>query len=486
MEIDMEKHTKTNNIRLITLLADILMMVLAGIIAWIMRFGLSTEYMPVPEEHMQMPMEEVLSADQIYWYIVALAIIIISTLFFLYLHHLYDSAYKIWSSQIPKITTSLVYGTMVFFMFSFINREVFYSRLVIGYFLVLALIFLYIGRFLTNQYVKYLHKKGIDLKNVLVICPDNNLTGIMKILDEESIYGYKIIGYIGNKREIEYNFLGSACEYKKIIKKHNIETLIMPIKHTKEIKEILEFCEVNYIQTFLVPEIVNLITSPIEVGEIGAVPLIHMKEGMLSFAQAKIKRFFDLIIAVTGIIILSPLFLLIGILIKTTSRGKVFFVQKRYGLNKKEIRIYKFRTMVEKADEKLQQVLDNDPAKKAEYEKYKKLKNDPRITKIGKILRKTSMDELPQILNVIKGDISIVGPRAMLLDELDRYGEEANIILKVKPGITGLWQVSGRSTLPFSERVRLDIYYITNWSFGLDIFIVLRTIPVVLTGYGAE
>ncbi len=199
------------------------------------------------------------------------------------------------------------------------------------------------------------------------------------------------------------------------------------------------------------------------------------------------KRPFDLIFSLLAILLLGPIMLFIAILIKITDRGPVFYTHERVGYKGKKIKVLKFRSMYPDADKRLKEILEKDPKAREEWEKTFKLKNDPRVTLIGKFLRKTSLDELPQFFNVLKGDMSIVGPRPVVEEELKKYyKEKAEIYKSVKPGITGYWQVEGRSDVEdYEERVRMDEWYVKNQSFWLDVKIILKTIKVMLTGKGA-
>ena len=197
------------------------------------------------------------------------------------------------------------------------------------------------------------------------------------------------------------------------------------------------------------------------------------------------KQIFDKVFAVFFIILTLPLFLLIAALVKLTSRGPVFYKQERLGYRGKPFRILKFRTMVVDADRVLEDYLRRNPQLREEYEKYFKLKKDPRITPLGRILRKTSLDELPQLFNILLGNMSVVGPRPIIQEEVVKYGENAEKLFSVKPGLTGLWQVSGRADLTYDERVKLDMEYIERQNFFLDLFIILKTVPVIFKGHGA-
>lgn len=198
------------------------------------------------------------------------------------------------------------------------------------------------------------------------------------------------------------------------------------------------------------------------------------------------KRLIDFIGAVVGLLLLAPLFLTLAILIKLDSPGPIFFRQTRMGREGRCFDVFKFRSMYENAEEKLHDILREDPVRREEYEVFHKLRDDPRITRIGRVLRRSSLDELPQLLNVFRGDLSLVGPRAYMPRELPKMIGLERAVLQNRPGLTGLWQVSGRNELQFQERVYLDVHYTQNCSFWMDAYILIKTIPVVLTGNGAS
>lgn len=196
----------------------------------------------------------------------------------------------------------------------------------------------------------------------------------------------------------------------------------------------------------------------------------------------KNKRFVDILLASVGLVVLSPVFLILAAMIKINSRGSVFFAHTRIGKDGKKFKMYKFRTMYENAEEMIK---DFTPEQKKEWEENYKLKDDPRITKIGKFLRKTSLDELPQIINIIKGDLSIIGPRPIIDRELEKYGENKEKFLSVTPGLTGYWQANGRSDTTYKQRMRMELYYIDHMSPKLDAQIFFKTFKTVLKKEGA-
>ena len=196
-----------------------------------------------------------------------------------------------------------------------------------------------------------------------------------------------------------------------------------------------------------------------------------------------VKRILSILCSVISIIVLSPLFIIISLVVKISSKGSVFFIHERIGFQGKKFKLIKFRTMVDNAEDMIAAFT---PEQKKEWEENFKLKDDPRITKIGKFLRKTSLDELPQLINILKGDMSFVGPRPIVEDELSWYGDNKEKLRSVKPGLTGWWAVNGRSDVPYPERCDLELYYVDHFSFGLDLKIIIKTFVAIIKKDGAR
>ena len=196
-----------------------------------------------------------------------------------------------------------------------------------------------------------------------------------------------------------------------------------------------------------------------------------------------VKRILSILCSVISIIVLSPLFIIISLVVKISSKGSVFFIHERIGFQGKKFKLIKFRTMVDNAED---MIASFNPEQKKEWEENFKLKDDPRITKIGKFLRKTSLDELPQLINVLKGDMNFVGPRPIVEDELSWYGDNKEKLLSVKPGLTGWWAVNGRSDVPYPERCDLELYYVDRISFGFDLLILVKTLGAIVRKDGAR
>ena len=231
----------------------------------------------------------------------------------------------------------------------------------------------------------------------------------------------------------------------------------------------------------VVPDLFQLSLGGVDVEAINGVPLISIKESALTGFNQALKRALDLTVGGLAVTLLSPFWLAIAVGIKLDSPGPIFFRQERVGKDGKTFTVFKFRSMYQDAEDRLEKLRVHNEADGPLF----KMKDDPRRTRMGRFIRKTSLDELPQLINVLRGEMSIVGPRPGLPSEVAQYQEWHRKRLEVQPGITGLWQVSGRSNLTFDEMVMLDIYYAENWSLGLDIRIMLRTVPQVLFGEGA-
>lgn len=227
----------------------------------------------------------------------------------------------------------------------------------------------------------------------------------------------------------------------------------------------------------------NLMDKTIDNQQVVAAKIDECVEKSKVKAYDFVKRGIDIILGTIGFIICLPIFIIIAIIIKIDSKGPVFFKHTRVGKNGKVLKIYKFRTMVDNAEDLIKSFT---PEQKKEFEENFKLEEDPRVTKVGKILRKTSLDELPQIINILKGEMCLIGPRPIVESELEKYGKNKNKFLSVAPGLTGYWAANGRSDVSYEERMALELYYVDHRSLWLDLKIFVKTIGSVLTGRGAK
>jgi Undecaprenyl-phosphate galactose phosphotransferase WbaP len=259
----------------------------------------------------------------------------------------------------------------------------------------------------------------------------------------------------------------------------------MPKLDSKNLKHLMNSSVSAFKYNALIPAFFNAANIWMSVRDFGGVLGLITTNRLKMVSNLRIKRVLDLSIVVTGGILILPFLLLIALIIKLSSPGPVLYGHKRLGQNGKHFIVYKFRSMVIDSQERLQKLLEQDPEIKKEWEKNHKLQNDPRITGVGKFLRRTSIDEFPQLINILKGEMSLVGPRPIVDDEVNKYGEDFNWIFSAKPGLTGLWQVSGRSETDYPARVSYDAYYLRSWSVWLDLWILFVTLGAVLRGRGA-
>jgi Undecaprenyl-phosphate galactose phosphotransferase WbaP len=273
----------------------------------------------------------------------------------------------------------------------------------------------------------------------------------------------------------------------EIVKRYNIKMAIvaMPELDAGHLMKLLNTSVSAFRYNVLIPNFFSISNIWMSVRDFNGVLGIETSHKLRLDWNLAIKRFLELFIVIIAGILLLPFFLLVAFFIKINSPGPVFYKHKRLGRNGQYFYAYKFRSMAIDAEQRLQKMLESDQAIRDEWEKSHKLQNDPRITGFGKILRRTSIDEFPQILNILKGEMSLIGPRPIVDEEVEKYGEDYNRIFSIRPGLTGLWQVSGRSDTDYHERVAYDAYYLQSWSLWLDLWILFKTFGVVIKGKGA-
>jgi Undecaprenyl-phosphate galactose phosphotransferase WbaP len=273
----------------------------------------------------------------------------------------------------------------------------------------------------------------------------------------------------------------------EIVKRYNIKMAIVAMPNTDqaEMTHMINYSVSSFRYNVLIPDFFSINNIWMAVRDFDGVLGFATSHRLKMYWNLAIKRFQDLLLVSLGGLLILPLLLLIALAIKISSPGPVLYGHRRLGLNGKHFKAYKFRSMVADAEKKLESVLDADARLKEEWEASHKLKDDPRVTKIGKLLRRTSFDEFPQLINILKGEMSLVGPRPVTDPEIEKYGENSRRVLTVKPGLTGLWQVSGRSDTDYVERVSYDLYYLQSWSVWLDLWILYCTPGAIFKGKGA-
>ena len=397
-------------------------------------------------------------------------------------------------NELLKVALAVLSWLMLILAYFFIIREPFFSRLVIGYTLFFTIILVSLGRSIIRIVESILLNKNIGKRRVLIIGANNITQTLYNHFKKDK--RFTVVGVLANTKKpstATYRILGSLKELANIVKFKKVDELIQTKSDLNEAEaiDILDFCREKHLEYSFVPDIINIHQNNIEVYPVSGIPLINLKPTPLEGWGKVIKRLFDIAVSSILLIVLSPIFLIIAIAIKLDSKGTILFKYlddgsraMRVGQHKKLFKFHKFRSMYPNTHDQRYTKLAHLNARKGTP--MVKIKNDPRVTKVGRFLRKTSLDELPQLWNVLTGSMSLVGPRAHLPEEVAAYNKHHKFALTIKPGITGLAQISGRSDLDFEEESRLDRYYIENWSIWADVKILIKTFFVVVRGNGAE
>jgi len=417
-------------------------------------------------------------------------IILIIFLSFITRIYSWDYRYR-GSGQNTKLFINITFGLFFMVLVGFSLQNFSFSRLWIGYSYIFSIIFLVLFRIIFDKAFYYYIKKSRNFSRTLIIGIGEDANRIKKTFNKDEFNDIEVVGIVDKKEEIEknksslseYEIIGYINDIKKIISKNEIQTIIISgrVYPYYEILNIIEAIKGMDVLILMFPGFFEFSISRMESREISGVPLIHIANiGFFGF-NLFVKNLFDYILGSVIFILFIPIYLIVGLLIKLDSKGPILYKQVRVTKDDKEFYMYKFRTMITDAEKRLGQIRDKNEADGILF----KIRKDPRVTRVGRILRRLSIDEIPQIINVFKGELSLVGPRAPLPEEVKRYTKWHKKRLNVKQGITGLWQVTGRSELGFEEGIKLDLYYIQNWSIGMDIKILLKTIPAVLSRKGA-
>lgn len=365
------------------------------------------------------------------------------------------------------------------------------SRLFVGLLWIFSFIFLIISRFFIKKIVA---KYDMLQLPVLIIGAGRTAEILVKGIAKDESLGYKIIGFLEDKNFDsyilkEYPLLGRFEDAENVIQKTGVKHVFIaaPGMEQEALLHLINRIQPLVKNVAIIPNLIGMPMGSLEVESLynERIMILRVKNNLARKVNRIIKLVFDYTLTVLGTIVIAPILLSIAVWIYSDSPGPIIFKHIRVGKNGQIFPCYKFRTMCVDAQEKLAELLANNPAAREEWERDFKLKNDPRITKSGAFLRKTSLDELPQIFNVLRGEMSLVGPRPVIDAELDRYGEYLDDYLMVKPGITGMWQVNGRSDTTYEERVQMDSWYVRNWSIWLDIMLLWKTVKAVVQRKGA-
>ncbi len=427
-----------------------------------------------------------------------------------------------------KIFKAVAVGSLLIIAFTFLFRggfafrEFSYSRGVFALDFVVALVAFSMFHFGLRYLQTLVRKRDINLIPTLIVGTNAEAEQTIRELQERTDLGYRVVGIIENELRItNYEFqnlsvsdeiiqnsqskipnrsvpiVGNLADLPDVIRDLAIQEVIITddsVPSEKLFEAMMQIGRKQKVEFRLAPSLFNFMPQKTSVEQIGVLPMVRLFREPLSDAEKFIKRAFDISIAAAAILTLAPVWFLIAIGIKFDSRGAILFKQERVGMDGRKFLCYKFRTMKADSDDEIHRAayrknikgLEEANVGDDENPVFGKVKNDPRVTSFGKFLRRTSLDELPQFLNVLRGEMSVVGARPPIPYEVADYEIKHRRRLDMKPGITGLWQVSGRNRLTFEEMVEVDLYYIENWSLWLDLKIILLTLPAVLRGDGAR
>ena len=408
----------------------------------------------------------------------------------LVLKNLYTRKMQFW--KILEVTFSAVfYGTAAVIVLLYSVKEAAHTSRM---FIILTGCFAFVLIILFRYLIKnILNKFEILQTPLLIIGAGKTAELFLSAMQKDVGSSYKITGFLEDYQvEVslrKYPVLGKFKDAAVVIQKYNIQNIVIaaPGLVQEKMVQLINTVQPMVKNLTIIPNLVEVPMSGIEAEGFfnEKIMLLRLKNNLASPLNRFIKYSFDFIATLIGMILISPILLAITILIKLDSPGAATFKHTRIGKDGKPFGCWKFRTMCVDADKRLTELLATSAEARKEWEESFKLKNDQRVTKVGKFLRKTSLDELPQVFNVLKGEMSLVGPRPVIADELPRYGEYLDDYLMVRPGITGMWQVNGRSDTTYDERVRMDSWYVRNWSFWIDIMLLWRTVKSVFMCKGA-
>ncbi len=460
---------------------DVLLVILAFVLAYIVRYDLQI-LRPVLEFN-RSAFEPYLPYALIY-------------ILWLYVNYRGLGLYKTirgrsWLDEVYTIINGITNATVVTLALSFFLQPLVFSRLMMIYVAGITIILLASSRAILRIVRARLRKQGIGVQRVMVVGAGDVGKSVLRAMLARRDIGYVPVGYVDENPDLaaadmgRVRGLGGLDDLRDKLREHRIDAVILAMSwsHHDQIVRLIRLCQREHIEVSVIPDVFQLNLRQVQVENLDGIPLLHMNGHIpLKGTNRLFKRAVDIALIVVAAPIWLILFGLVALAIRLEGQGAVFYSAERVGENGKHFRMYKFRSMIPDADKlrsQLTQQYGDDPRRP-------KFKDDPRITRVGQFIRRTSLDELPNLLNVLTGQMSLVGPRPPTPDEVLLYEPWHMQRLVVKPGMTGLWQVSGRSEIPFDEMCLLDIYYIENWSMGMDAQILMMTIPRVLLRHGAS
>jgi exopolysaccharide biosynthesis polyprenyl glycosylphosphotransferase len=390
--------------------------------------------------------------------------------------------------EMGLVVNGTLIGIAVTIIGVFYLRPFGFSRLIFVYAAIAIVLLLGLARVIRRVYQGVMRRRGVGLHRIVVVGTGPLGRMIMQNVVAQPELGYQIVGFVDDERTEDigrFRALGHLDDIPRVVDQLDVDEVIiaLPSSDHARTSQLLMSCAEKHVGFRIVPDFYELSLNQVDIVDINGIPLIGLREAQLSGTNVLIKRAIDVALASVTLVAISPLMLLIAFAIRLESPGPVFHRSTRIGRGGKPFHFLKFRSMRRDADAMLSGVLHLDET--SSRGRLFKMRNDPRRTRIGRWLRRTSADELPQLWNVLRGEMSLVGPRPPFPHEVEKYEDWHRRRLDVTPGLTGLSQVNGRSDLTFDETALLDIWYIENWSLGLDLKIMLRSVPAVALGTGA-
>jgi exopolysaccharide biosynthesis polyprenyl glycosylphosphotransferase len=390
----------------------------------------------------------------------------------------------LWAVVKAAIVTFLLLGTFIFLLkLTFMSRQFFLL------FMGLSTTLIWLEKSIIFMSSHYLRRQGLNTRRLLIVGTGKRAIQFIKRVDQHPEWGFEFLGAIDDEpsrgiRQVgRLKVIGTLEDIPNIFHRDAIDEVVflVPRSRLNSLQGAIDDCETEGVVVTVAVDLFDTKLARSSVAELDGLPLLHFRTTRAKEWELLVKRLFDFTASGLGIIVLSPLFLVMAFLIKVTSKGPVFFKQNRLGLAGRRFTLYKFRTMRQGAHDVLSGVADLNVMTTPEF----KVKKTAWITPVGRFMRKFSIDELPQLINVFVGHMSVVGPRPTVPDEVEKYKDWQRRRFSMKPGITCLWQVNGRNNIAFEEWMKLDLEYLDNWSLWLDAKILLKTVPVVLFGIGA-
>lgn len=406
-------------------------------------------------------------------------------------HNLYRHVRgRSWGDELLAIANGATNTLVLVMGVSFLLQPLVFSRLLLLYAGVFAVVLLSLARAVYRVIRAYQRQQGIGVERVLVVGAGEIGLAVLRNMLARPDLGYQVVGFVDRDPERgsadigRLRGLGGIDNLPRLLAEEQVDLVIVTLswEHQRDILEIVRECDRRDVPVRIVPDLFQLKLSRMRVENLAGIPLLSLhNEVRIPRTERVIKRVIDIVVVIISAPVWLPIFALVALAIRLEGPGPILYGQERVGEGGRRFRVWKFRSMVENADALKARLV----AEQGLDPRHPKLKHDPRITRVGRVIRRFSLDELPQIFNVLVGEMSLVGPRPPTPDEVAHYEPWHLQRLKTRGGLTGLWQVSGRSDVPFEEMVLLDLYYIENWSLMLDLQILLRTIPRVVLGSGA-